>query len=157
MRYRVVRNANADRAPLRVLQAARSLPGSGQEKGKGAGSCRLEQPKLPVLDARIATNLGQIGAYQGVVVVTVGVSKPANALQGRGIANMTAQRIAAVRRIGDQPAIAQDLRRLADQPRLRVLSVQFEILAQEANIRGRAKRASDSRPGQQMIDSCKPR
>ena len=51
---------------------------------------------------------------------------------------MTAKRIAAVGRIGDQPAVAQDLRRLADQAQLRILRVQFEILAQAANIRGRS-------------------
>ncbi len=146
MRHRVVGNPDSYRAPLRVLQAARGFAGRGQEERKGPRGGGLEQSKLPSFNARVASDLGQIGAHQRVVVVTVGVPEPADALQGSGITNMAAERIATVGRIGYQPAVAQDLRGLADQSRLRVLRVQFEILAQGANIRGRAT----PRPGSSL-------
>src|SRR6185369_8500616 len=66
---------------------------------------------------------------------------------------MTAQGITAVGRIGDQPAVAQDLRGLPDQARLGILRMQFEILTQAANIRGpgghRARRVH-------RMDAAKP-
>lgn len=128
---------DADRAPLCVLQATRCLAGRGQQERKRARSGRLEQAKLPGLHSGIAADFGQVSAYQRVMVVAVSLAQPSNAFQRVGIADVAAKRVATVGRVGYQPAVAQNLRGLTNQPRLRVLRVQFEILAQAANIRGR--------------------
>ena len=69
----------------------------------------------------------------------VSVAQLANALKRVGIADVATERVAAIRRIGNQSARAQDLRSLADKAQLWILRVQFEILTQAANIRGRAR------------------
>ena len=82
------------------------------------------------------STLGEVTADQGKVMVLVGLANPPDSLQCLAIPNMAAEGVAAVGRIGNQSAVAQDLHRLADQSQLRILWVQFEILAQAANIRG---------------------
>ena len=119
--------ADADRAALGVLQARRRLARGRQQEREGPRRRGLEQAKLPVRPG-IAADLGQVAAHQREMMVAVGVAQAADALERGRVADVTAERVAAVGRIGDQPAVAQDLRGLADQPRLRILRVQFEIL-----------------------------
>ena len=58
-------------------------------------------------------------AHQREVMVAVGLADAAHALQGGRIAEMPAQGIARVGRVGDEAAAAHDLRGLADQAQLR--------------------------------------
>ena len=115
MRHGVIRNSDPYGSPLSVLQTARSFPCGRQQKGKGSWSRGFEKAKLPGIDPCVAAYFRQVGAYQRVVMVSVCVPEAADALQGSGIANVTAERIAAVGRIGYQAALAQDLRGLTDQ------------------------------------------
>ena len=75
------------------------------------------------------------------MMMTVRRAQFADALQRIGVPDMAAERVATIGRIRDYAAIAQYLRGLTNQPRLRVLRMQFEILAQAANIRGRTRSA----------------
>ncbi len=71
---------------------------------------------MPGIDPCVAAYFRQIGAYQSVMMMSVRIPETADALQGIGIANVAAERVAAVGRIGYQAALAQDLRGLTDQP-----------------------------------------
>ena len=70
----MIGHANADRAPLRVLQAPRRLARGWQQKRKRPGRCGLEQPELPGVDARVVPDLAQVAADEREMMVLVGAA-----------------------------------------------------------------------------------
>ena len=136
VRHGMIRHADADGPPLRVLQALGRLARGRQQEGEGPGGVRLQQPELPGVQQGIAADFGQIPADQREVVVLVGVADAADALQRVLVAHVAAQRVARIRGIGDHPALPDDVHGLADQPRLGVLGVNFEVFGHFAMIRG---------------------
>src|SRR5688572_32023719 len=58
----------------------------------------------------------------------VHVPDAADALHRRLVADMAAERVARVRRIGDDAPVADDVHRRADEPRLRVLRMNRKVL-----------------------------
>src|SRR5688572_19401539 len=128
----VVRHPDANCPSLLVLKPAGSLTSSGQQKRVGAGSAYLKQPELPGIDPRILPDLAQVPAHEREVVVTVGLPDSPHPLQGILVPDMEAEGVAGVRGIRDHPTLADDIRRAADEPGLRVDRMDFEILAQKA-------------------------
>src|ERR1700679_2079226 len=73
--------------------------------------------------------------------MTVRLADAAHALQSRFVPNMATERVAGVGRIGDDAALAHDVGRTADKPRLRGERVQFKVLTH-----GRWPISYDTRP-----------
>src|SRR4029077_2346427 len=61
----------------------------------------------------------------------------ADAVQGFLVADVTSECVAGIRRIDDQPTIAGDFRRAADQSQLRIFGMKLEILAHGGASRSR--------------------
>ena len=119
----VRRYAHADGFAARMQQPARHFARCVQDEGVTAGRCRLDQPELPVVDARIGRRFGQIAAQQPEMVACIDLAYRADALHRRLVADVTAEGVARIRRIDDHPAVANDRDRLADQPQLRIIGM----------------------------------
>jgi intracellular septation protein len=74
---------------------------------------RAQQSILPVVDHGVFADVRKIAAYQGEVMITVGLANLADPLERRLVADMTAQRITRIGRINNHRAAAQRFRRLA--------------------------------------------
>ena len=61
----------------------------------------------------------QVAAHQREMMMTIGLADAPHPLQRILVADMAAERVTGIGRIGDEPAAAHDFRRAADQPRLR--------------------------------------
>ena len=70
------------------------------------------QPELPVVEAREVPQFDQVPQHEREVVVLVDAAQVANAPHRLVVAESASERIARVCRVGDHPAVAQDLRRL---------------------------------------------
>ncbi|MNS97339.1 hypothetical protein D3C86_1581350 [compost metagenome] len=70
------------------------------------------------------------------MVLVVDAAQPAQALHGRLVVERAGQRVAGVGRQRDQPALAQDLRGLLDQARLRVERMNLEVLGHSGIVGG---------------------
>ena len=62
-------------------------------------------------------------------MVPVGLANAPDAVERLLVADVAAERVAGIRRIDDQPALAQDLGGAADQSQLRILGMKLEVLA----------------------------
>jgi len=89
-----------------------------EQEGVGTGQAGAQHAELPGLQAREAADLGEARAHQREVMMTVGVADAPHALEHGGIAQVPAERVAGIGRIGDEAAVAHDLRRLPDQAQL---------------------------------------
>ena len=116
----VVRDANADRALLRVLQALRQFVGSFEDECVRTWRQRLEQPIGGILDTRINRNIGEIPTGEREVVVTFDAAQSTNTLERTLVAQMPAERVARVRRISDDTALSKDLRSAVQQAQLQL-------------------------------------
>ena len=128
VRHGVRGNAHADRLAPRMRQPARHLARGAQDERVAAWRGALEQAKARVVDDRIGGDLRQVPAHQRQVVARIHAPHPAQALHRARIVEAAAQRVAGIRRIGDQPAVAHDLRGAAHQPRLRMRRMYREVL-----------------------------
>ena len=122
------RNAHTDRFAARVQQATRHDPRRVQDEGIGAARSAFDQPKLPVVDACIHGCLGKVAAQQPEMVACIDLANCADAFHRRLVADPASECVAGVGREHDHPAAANDLDRLADQPRLRVVGMNGEEL-----------------------------
>ncbi len=125
---RVVGHANADRAALGMLQATRNLARCRQQKGVASWRAEPDDAELPVVEAREAADLGQIAQHERQVVSLGNTANLADTPCGVRIADVTAQRVAGIRGVRDYAPVAQDFRRLPDQPGLRMGWVNCEYL-----------------------------
>ena len=88
---------------------------------------RAQQPVLPVLHHRVLADVRQIPAHEREMMVAIGLANGANALERGLVADVTAERIARIRRIDDHAAAAQTLDRLANEAALRGHRMQLQI------------------------------
>ena len=110
-----------------MLQPARRFSCRWQQEREWSRGIGLEQPELPRVQTHVMSDLMQIAAYQcEVMIATRGANAP-QSIERRRIADMAAECVARIRRIGDQAAAAHDLGRAANQPQLRVLAMQLEV------------------------------
>ena len=112
-----------------MAQAARHFLGCFQDEGIGTGRGRFQQPVLAVVDARILRNFAQIAAQQGQVMLVVDAADAAQAFHRALVIQMADQRIAGIGRQRDDAAGVDDLRRLLDQPQLRIFGMDLKKLA----------------------------
>ncbi len=124
----VVGNTDADGLALGVHEPPRHLLGSLEDEGVGAGREALDQAVLLVADLGVLGDLGQVAAHQGEVVPVVEAPDSANAVHGLLVPHLAAQRIAGIGGIDDDATGAQDLHRLADEPRLGVIRMYLKEL-----------------------------
>jgi len=86
----------------------------------------LDEPEGPVVDLRIDANLGQITANQCEIVFLVRPANPVDSIDGFLVTDTTAERIARIRRVRNQVAVANSIDDLSDPTRLRVSRVNFD-------------------------------
>ena len=86
----------------------------------------IVQPELAGVDLGIARDLREVTADQREVVVPVGLTDAADALQSLFVPDMATERVAGIGRVGDHPARPQELDRLPDEAQLRIERMQFE-------------------------------
>src|SRR6185503_1648919 len=136
--HRVPGHAHADR--LLARKAPRHFLSGTQDERVAARRHALQELELRVVDHRVARHLGEIAAHQRQVMALVDTANAAQALGPFRAGAVAAQRIARVRRIGDQAAVAHDFGGLAHQALLRVRRMDGEILRHQ-----RARNSSSSR------------
>ena len=85
-----------------------------------------------VIHLRVGGDLGQVATHQGEVVTGIQLADAADAIQRAFVPYMAAQRIGRVGGVDHHPALAHDVRGVADQARLRVVGVYLVELAQLA-------------------------
>ena len=124
----MVGNAHADGAALRVLEAPRHLARRRQQERERAGRPLADDPELPVVEPREVADLGQVAQHERQMMPFVDAADLPDAPRRVGVADVAAERVARIGRIGDHAAVAQDRRRLPDQARLRVGRVNLEEL-----------------------------
>jgi len=128
-RHFMIWNTNANRAAFFVLQASRRFLGGWQEKGIRTRRGCLEHAELPGFHPGVACDLGQIAANQREMVLPICLTNAPDAIERGLVTNVTAERVAGIRRIHDEAAAAHDFGRAPDQPHLRIVGMEFEILA----------------------------
>ncbi len=74
-----------------MQQQPRHFTGGLEDEGIGTGRMRLEQTKDGIVHLGVGTDLGQIRAHQGEVVLVVQGAQPLDALDGLLVAEMAAQ------------------------------------------------------------------
>src|SRR5258708_1612748 len=123
----MIRNAQSDGAASFMLQAPRRFARGLEQKGVRTRCVRTQQPVLPIVDHCILTDLGEVAAYQGEMMVPIRLPNIANALQSRLVADMAAERVAGVGGIDDHPSPAQSLDGLAHEAPLRGHGMQLQV------------------------------
>ncbi len=83
---------------------------AGSRKVYGPGRAGLDQAELPVLKLGEAADIGKVAAHQCEMMMTVGVADAPHALERRLVADVAAERVARIGRIGDDAARAHDRR-----------------------------------------------
>src|ERR1700722_11273536 len=102
----MIGDSQPDGAAAFVFQSARRLARRFQEKSVRSGCMTAQQPVLPVLDDRVLADVGEVAAYQGEMVMAVGLADAADPLERGLVANVAAERVARVRRVDDDAARA---------------------------------------------------
>jgi len=120
----------------RVLQPARYLLGRGQDEGITARSCRLDSPEHPVGDVHELAQLGKVLAHQREMVPVIEVADRPDPRDAVPIAELAAQRIAGVRRVGDHAACADDIGDLDNRAPLRACRMDIEVPGHPDELRG---------------------
>ena len=127
-------SGNNQAAALLVLQAPRCLARRLHDERVRAGRAGLQQAELRRIDARVLRDLGQIATHQREMMVTIGVANAANALERVLVADVAAERVTGVGRIGDDAAATQNVHGLTNQPQMGIFRMEFEALHGEAGI-----------------------
>jgi len=127
LHHGVVGDADADRALLGVHQAIRDVAGRGQDERVGTRCRRLDRPERRVAQVHELTELGEVAAHQGEVVLVVELAQLLDPLETVPVAQLDAQGVAGVGRVGDQRVVAEQVDHLGDSPWLRVDRVDVEV------------------------------
>src|SRR5687768_8265624 len=136
----MVGNAHAD--GLLARQAPRHFAARAQDEGVAAGRNALDQLELRVVHDRVLGHLREVAAHQREVVTLVDGADATQALEPPGVAAVAAKRVAGIGRIGDHPAAAHDVRRLANQALLRMRGMNREELRHQAARNSSTRRAT---------------
>ncbi len=111
-----------------VQQPARHLARGAQDEGVVARRVGADQSVLQVVHLGELPHFGEVTAYEREMVALVHVADASDALHRRLVADVAAERVARVRGVRDHAARADDVHRLADEPRLRVLRMHRKVL-----------------------------
>src|SRR4030095_2033162 len=107
-----------------------------QQEGVRSGRKLAQQAILAVVNSRGACNLRQVTAHQREMMLLAGHADAPDPLERILVPEMTAQRIAGIRRVDDHAALPNDVNGAPDEPQLRVQGVNLEELTHPAMIRG---------------------
>ena len=140
--HRVVGDPDADGALLRVHQPPRHLGGRRQDERVRAGRGRLDRAERRVGELHQLAELREVGAHQREVVPVVEAAQPLDPLQPVAVAELDAERVAGVGRVGDQPVLPQQVDHRGDGPRLRVDRVDVDVAGHQVSRPGAAARRS---------------
>jgi intracellular septation protein len=125
--HRMIRNPQTNRAAPFVLQAPRRLARSLEQKRIWPGRMRPQQSILPIVDHGVFADIRKITAHQREVMIAVRLANLSDALECRLVADVTAERIARIRRINDHRTATQRFHRLAYIAALRGNRMQLQI------------------------------
>src|SRR6266545_1318118 len=128
----MIRHAYADGTPTGMLEAPRNFAGGREQKRVRPRRPLANDPELPVVEPGEMADAGEVAQHQGQVMRIADAADLADALRGSRLAEATAERVTRVRRIGNHATIAQDRRRLANEPRLRIDRVDLKELGHGA-------------------------
>jgi hypothetical protein len=103
-----------------VLQYSRHLLGRRQDERVAARGRRLDGPEHRVGHVRELAELGEVLAHQREVVPVIEVPDRPDPGDAVFAAELAAERVARVRRVGDHAARPHDIGDLDDRPPLRV-------------------------------------
>jgi hypothetical protein len=142
VRHRMRRHAHADR--LLARQAPRHFPARAQNEGVAARRSAFHQLELRVIDDGVLGHLRKVTAHQRQVVSLVDRPDTAQALEPFRVRAIAAKRVAGIGWIGDDAAVAHDVRRLADEPLLRMGRVDGEKLGHQRARNSSTRRATAS-------------
>ena len=81
-------------------------------------------------EPREAPDLRKIRAHQCEVMMAVGLADTAHALERALVADVPAERVTGIGRIGNDASGAHQIRRAADEAQLRINGVQLQVLGQ---------------------------
>ena len=133
----VVGDPHAHGPLLRVHQPPRHLAGRGQDERVRPRGRRLDRPERGVLDVHELPELGEVPAHQREVVLLVEPPDPQDPVPTVPVAEHAAERIARVRRVGDQRPVPQRLGHLLEQAGLRVVGMDVDEAGHLASLGGR--------------------
>ncbi|MNY61992.1 hypothetical protein D3C86_1987470 [compost metagenome] len=88
----------------------------------------LEQTERAGIDLGEQTQLGQVTADQGEVVIVIQLAQPAHSLHCVLVTDLTTHGVGRIGRVDHHPALANDFYSLFDQARLRVFRMNLEKL-----------------------------
>src|SRR5690606_25351267 len=109
--------------------SSRHFVGGSQDEGVRPRRVIADQAKDAVVHPRISTEFRQVAAYQCEIVLVIELADTANALERALIAELAAQRVGRIGRIGYDAAAADDFYSARDEAGLRVVGVNLEELA----------------------------
>ena len=101
-RHFVVGHADADGAPLVVLQAPRRFLRGRQQEGVRPRRRRLEHAELPGFHLGVLGDLGEVAAHQREMVMAIGLADAPDAIERVLVADVAAERVAGIRRVHDE-------------------------------------------------------
>src|SRR6188472_2165883 len=131
LRYHVVGNPNADGASLGVQHSLWHLPSGRHDEGVLPRRRCLESAKDHVIQMHEPTQLIEVGAYQGEVVLIVQLTDLSNPVQALSVVQLAPKGETRICRVRDEPISAQEVDHTADGSRLRVVRVDVEISGHE--------------------------
>ena len=129
-RHGMIGYADADRAAALMLNPARRLPRCGKQERIRSRSACLEQAKLGRVDARIPAGLPDTAADEREVMIPVRLAYPPYPLERSLVADLAAERVAGVGRVGNDASLAHDRCGATNEPRLGIRRVEREQLTQ---------------------------
>ena len=131
-----------------MTHPARYFLGGFQDEGVGAGRAQFQQPVLAVVHAGVVGQFRQVAAQQREVVFFIHLANAAQAVCRVLVVQVADQGIARIGGHGHDAALLQQRSGLLEQPGLRVVGVDFEILChgKACCVEGFRWRAARGRP-----------
>jgi intracellular septation protein len=129
LRDRVIGNADADGLAPRILQTTRHFAGGRQNESVRTGGQRTHQAIDLVINPRVNTDIGEVAANQGKIMILIDFTDQPDLLLRRLITQLAAQRIAGISGVNDHASLTHDRGGLVDQAHLRIVRVYAKQLA----------------------------
>jgi hypothetical protein len=127
----MVGNPNADGASFGMQHSLRHLSGSRHDEGELPRSGCLKSAEDHIIEVHEPTQLIEVGAYQGEVVLIVQLTDFSNPVQARSIVQLAPEGETRICGVRDKPVSAQEVDHTANSARLRVVRVDVEVSGHE--------------------------
>ena len=127
LRHDVGRDAHPHGLLARVQQPSRHFPGGREDERVAARRRRLHRPEHRLAHVHELAELGKVAADQREVVTVVELADRADPVDALTVADLAAQRVAGVGRVGHEAAAADEVDDLADRAPLRIHGMNVEV------------------------------